>query len=202
MELKNKEKVRNFSIFLIITCVFIGALFILYTQVFVEEDSFSDSFSDLFADYDAISDAIGDPVSNPSIPTIGQVIQWLRFDDTNDADYIEDVYMCGDFAVDLTISAKEENWRIYVIGMYYSIPDGEGYGERDPIGDYGHAFNMIKCVDGGDPDTELDIWYIEPQSDGVWQYNYDDYDIYNYYIGYSQTIWRSTYWVNLYIYIG
>lgn len=198
---KRKEQIRFFSILLLVVCVAAGVFSILYTQI-TEEIESSSRFSNMFADYDAISDAIGDPVSNPTIPTIGQVIRWLHFDDTNDANYIEDVYMCGDFAVDLTISAKGENWRIYVIGMYYSFEDGEGYGVTDLYGDYGHAFNMIKCVDGNDVGTELDIWYIEPQTDTTWQLNYNHYVVYTYYSGLSGTVWDTTYWINYYDYLG
>jgi len=102
MEVKNKEKLKIFSIFFIVLCILSGTLIIFYTQYIVEYEDITFRFSNLFADYEAITDDIGTPVANPDIPTISQVNTWLRFDDTNDVLFQEDVYMCGDFAADLT----------------------------------------------------------------------------------------------------
>ena len=192
---KNKKK-----IFLILTLAFVlsGILvvFVLYEQQ-------RTNYSDLFAeDYQTILDNIGEPIVDPVIPTIEHVVYWLNIDKTDEILYIENVWMCGDFAAELTVNAKERNWRIYVAIMSYSVYEGTGYSVFSPEGNFGHAFNVIHCLDGDDPGTELDVWYIEPQSDTVWQLNYNHYSIYNYYSELDGTVWEEIYWVNYYDYIG
>lgn len=198
MDIK-KDKAKIFSIFLVIICISVGTL-VVFTQVFEREEL---TGSDVFSDYQSMLDNIGEPVSNPTIPTITHVISWLRTDVTDRIPYEENVWECGGYSATLVINAKEMNWRIYVVILCYSFDGGAGYGERSPSGDYGHAFNLIYCQDGDDLDSELDVWYIEPQSDGVWQLNYDHYTVYTYYSGgLVKTIWSTTYWVNYYFYFG
>lgn len=200
MDTKKKEKAKIFFIFSVFTCVLVGTLFII--SIVNEQRGPSSRFSNLFSDYQSMSDNIGDPVLNPTVPTIGQVIYWLHVDSTDKIPYEEGVWICGDYSATLVIYAKERNWRIYVVIMYYSFDDDAGYGKRDPSGEYGHAFNLIYCEDGADADSELDLWYIEPQSDTVWQMNVH-YNAYTHYSGgLSGTVWRSTYWVNYYSYFG
>lgn len=199
MDTNKEKKIKSFSIFVIITCVLLGTSLLIYTQIFEQDDS---SLSDLFSDYQSMLDDIGESISDPITPTISQVETWLDTDVTNNIPYEEDVWMCGDYSATLVINAKLKNWRMYVVIIYFSVEGGVGYGKRRSSGDYGHAFNMIYCQDGDDLDTELDLWYIEPQSDGVWQLDFFDYyNVYRYYPADSvRTVWKNTYWVNYYLY--
>jgi len=197
MDIKENKK-KIFSIIFIIACVSIGTLvvFVFYSQQ-------TPDYTSLFGeDYQSLLDDIGEPVENPVVPTIEHVNYWLHVDKTDDLLYMEDVWMCGDYAARLVVNAKERNWRMYVVILYYSIEGETGYGASIPNGNNGHAFNLIYCQDGDDADDELDVWYIEPQSDGVWQLNYDHYDVYSYYYGSSGTVWEDIYWVNYYDYLG
>ena len=195
---KKENRAKIFLNFSVIVCILIGA-FLIFTIVNEQKKPIA-RYSSLFSDYQSMSDNIGEPVSNPTIPTIGQVINWLYIDSTSEISYEENGWMCGDYSATLVINAKKKNWRIYVVIIYYSYDGNEGYGKRNPSGEYGHAFNLIYCEDGADLDSELDIWYIEPQSDKVWQIN-DHYNIYTYYSGgLSGTVWRAIYWVNFYFF--
>jgi len=195
MDIK-KDKGKLFFIIVIITCLLFGAYFI-YTQFFS-----TSSPRDLFEDYDTMSDAIGDPVSNPTIPTISEVVYWLANEDTTDRiPYDEESWICSDYSTTLLINAKEENWRMYIVILYYSYDDDDAYGENTPYGEFGHVFNMIYCQDANG-DGELDIWYIEPQSDGFWQLSFVHYNIYTYYVGTVSSVWSGMYWVNYYFYFG
>lgn len=188
---------RKFYIILIV-----GVVLFIFTTVIIFNQHSNDSLSLFGEDYQKILDNIGEPVLNPITPTIEQVNSWLHFDKTNEILYMENVWMCGDFAIRLTVNAKEKSWRMYVAIMCYSIDGEMGYGVSNSDGSNGHAFNLIYCQDGSDPGTELDVWYIEPQSDTIWQINYDHYIIYTYYNSLPETMWDTIYWVNYYDYLG
>ena len=84
---------------------------------------------------------------------------------------------------------------------------GDGYGVSDMFGEYAHAFNFIYVQDTDDPDSELDVYYIEPQTDQYWvkmdsSSNYLHYKLWTTYSGMSGTVWDTTYWVNYYNYFG
>lgn len=71
------------------------------------------------------------------------------------------VWNCGDYSAMLMTRAKEQNWRIRIAVMFYSLQGQSGYGDTsDMYGSNGHAFCVIECTGG--------IWYIEPQSDATW----------------------------------
>ena len=193
---ENKKKL--FSIVSIIAFLSIGALvvFVFYSQL-------SPDYSFLFGDdYQSLLDDIGEPIEDPLIPTIAQVNSWLSLDKTDELLYIEDVWMCGDYAARLTVNAKEKSWRMYVVILFYSLEGESGYGIHNPEGNIGHAFNLIFCEDGADEGDDLDVWYIEPQADTIWQLDDGQYVAYNYYFGLSGTIWEEVYWVNYYEYVG
>lgn len=193
---KNKKKI--FSI-LVTICLSVGTL-VAFVYIYYQ---LTPDYSSLFGDdYQTVLDGIGESVVDPIVPTIEQVNSWLHFDETDDILYVEDVWMCGDYAIRLVVNAKENSWRMYVAFLYYSVVDESGYGVITPEGNTGHAFNLIYCQDGDDLGDELDVWYIEPQSDTVWQLDYDHYSVYSYYSGLSGTIWEDVYWVNYYDYLG
>jgi len=169
-----------------------------------------DEYNSLFAQFQSILSVLEDPLTNPVIPTISQVRNWLATDDTNNILYT-DVWMCGDFSAMLMVRAKAMNWRIRISIMFYSFEFESEYGEyyTYPYGTGGHAFNFIVCQDGSDPDSNPDIWYIEPQTDKTWwlndgNNNHGSYDIHTaWYNTIPNTIWYNTYpnipyWVNHY----
>ncbi len=194
MKIKKKSKSRLFSLFLFITSLLISAF--IFANI---REQLSTSPSSLFSGYQIIFPDIGEPVSNPTIPTIDEVISWLSGDNTDGIPYVEDVWMCGDYSTMLVINAKENNWRMRIAVMFYSYDVDEGYGKSALRGSLGHAFNLIYTQDGNDLDDELDVWYIEPQSDVVWNINYGHYEVYNYYFGgLAGTLWQNIFWVNYY----
>lgn len=199
MSIQKRSRIqRKFYMILVIGII----LSLVFVMIIIYNQPSDDSLSLFAEDYQKILDDIGEPVLNPIIPTIEQVNSWLHLDKTDEILYIENIWMCSDFAAMLTINAKEKSWRMRVAIIYYSIEDESEYGKISPYGNNGHAFNMIYCQDGSDPDTELDVWYIEPQYDTIWQINYNHYIIYNYYNSLPETIWDTTYWVNYYDYLG
>ncbi|TKJ24101.1 MAG: hypothetical protein CEE43_00020 [Promethearchaeota archaeon Loki_b32] len=225
---KNK-KVFVLSISLIVVCVLAGVLGILYIQINnryndlsgdyedLEQgyDDLLDDYNELFTDYNflfgeyySILSVLEDPLTNPVIPTISQVQNWLAIDDTDDMSYTEN-WMCGDFSAMLMVRAKAMNWRMRIACMFYSYNGDFGWQDpSDPYGSYGHAFNLIYCQDGSDSDNYLDVYYIEPQSDGVWYVHYGDYNHVHYEIwwtftgGISGTVWQEPYYVNHYSYLA
>ncbi|KKN01106.1 hypothetical protein LCGC14_1131040 [marine sediment metagenome] len=195
MKIKKKNKSRLFYLFLFITS------FLVSTFIFVNiRDRLSSTNpSSLFSGYQIILPDAGEPVSNPTIPTIEEVVSWLSIDNTDGILYVEDEWMCGDYSVMLVVNAKENSWRMRIVIMFYSYDGDEGYGKSALRGSLGHAFNLIYTQDGNDLDDELDVWYIEPQSDVVWNINYGHYEVYNYYSGgLAGTLWQSIFWVNYY----
>ena len=194
-----KNKVKISSIFLIIACLLIGTVVVI---VYFYDQQTPDYTSLFGEDYQKLLDDIGEPIESPVVPTIEQVNSWLSSDKTNEILYIENVWMCGDYAARLTVNAKERSWRMYVAIMFYSINGESGYGLNIPNGNTGHAFNLIYCQDGADEGDELDVWYIEPQTDTIWQLKYDHYIVYNYYFSIPETVWNTVHWVNYYDYVG
>ena len=192
-----ENKVKISSIFLVIACLLIGTVVVL---IYYEQQT--PDYTSLFGeDYQELLDDIGEPIENPVVPTIEHVNSWLGLDKTDEILYIENVWMCGDYAARLTVNAKERSWRMYVVIMFYSIDGESGYGSHVLDGNLGHAFNLIYCQDGVDEGDELDVWYIEPQADTIWQLNYDHYSIYNYYFSIPETVWNTVHWVNYYDYV-
>ncbi len=177
------------------------------------ELDYNNSISDynvLFGDYQSLSNVIEDPLTNPVVPTYNQVISWLSSDDTDTHDYVNETWVCGDFASMLMVRAKEMNWRMRIAVMFYSFSGDAGWlSTSDAYGSYGHAFNMIHCQDGNDSDSELDLYYIEPQTDTVWYVpdGSDNHVHYTFNIKYSGgingTVWENgEYWVNHYSYFA
>ena len=176
-----------------------------YTDLLYNYTKLSSNYSTVFGDYQSILSILEDPLTNPTVPTISQIQSWLDSDDTDTHDYVNNIWMCGDYAAMLMVRAKEMKWRMRIACMFFSFSSDPEFGTTDPYGSYGHAFNFIYCQDGNDPDSILDIYFIEPQSDAVWYIddgsgNHVHYTIYTSYSGsISGTVWEgNTYWVNHY----
>jgi len=159
-------------------------------------------YNTLFGQYQSILSVLEEPLTSPDIPTISQVqFGWLSSDDTDTYTYVGDVRMCGDYSAMLMVRAKEMNWRMRIACMFYSHSGDIGYSDTDPYGEHGHAFNMILCQDGSDPDSFMDVYYIEPQNDLVWYVNdgsgnHVHYEIYTYMAGgLTGLVMGSNYWI-------
>jgi len=164
-------------------------------------------YANLFADYELLQEAFEEPLTYYVIPTKGEVQTWLYFDNTDSFTYVSGTWACGDFSAMLMTRAKTMNWRMRICTMIYSFDGDAGYGVSDMFGANSHAFNLIYCQDGNDPDSELDIYYIEPQTDKCWlrmdsSSNYLHYKLWTTYSGMSDTVWLTTHWVNYYNYFG
>ncbi|UCC33569.1 MAG: hypothetical protein JSW53_00750 [Candidatus Bathyarchaeota archaeon] len=112
-------------------------------------------YTSLFNDYDALLEAFNEPLPTTyeEVPSIHELEQWLAIDETDEIRYDEPDFLCGDFAVMLSLHAKLERWDIGVVGVV-------GYTES--LESFAHAFNAIICDEG--------LIYIEPQSDEIWSY--------------------------------
>lgn len=181
-----------------------------YNDLLDDYNTLVSDFNDLFGQYQSILSVLEDPLTNPTLPTVSEIQTWLYYDDTDEHSYTSN-WMCGDFAAMLMVRAKEMNWRMRIACMFWSYSGESGWeNPADPYGSYGHAFNLIYCQDGNDPDNELDIFYIEPQSDAMWWINYGDnnhfthYTIWNTFSSsdYSGRVWTETYYVNYYNYFA
>ena len=171
----------------------------------VQYNNLLDEYNDLFSDFEQLRTAFEKPLTNPIIPTISQVQSWLSQDDTDQNSYVSNVWMCGDYAAMLMTRAKEMNWRIRIVVMFYSFEGEWGYGSTTNLyGTDGHVFNLIDCTDG--------IWYIEPQSDGTWYiitgitHTRTEFNVHTYYDFTDsdvESIWDGyNWWTNFYGYFG
>lgn len=188
-----KIKIKR-KYYIIIPMVVMLSIFGLYGAITLNNQRISDE------NYHPSLEDLGEPIENPTIPTIEYVRYWLFVDKTSKILYVEGEWVCGDFAVRLAINAKERNWRMYIVLLHYSFDGETGFGVIGYIANNGHAFNMIYCQDGDDEGDDLDVWYIEPQTDAIWQLDYDHYNVYTYYFSISNTMWNTIYWVNYYDY--
>jgi len=78
-------------------------------------------------------------VNNPNAtnPTWEELLQFITSDDTDKEPYIEDIYMCGDFAETLHNNAEQEGIRAAWVGIHFA----------DDI--IGHALNAFNTIDEG-----------------------------------------------------
>ena len=171
-----------------------------YTLLEQDFEALLSDYNNLFSNYEALEIAFEEPLSNPVIPTYFNLLSWLSQDNTDECEYVEGVWSCGDFAAMLMTRAKEMNWRVRIAVISYSLQGESGYGSLLHIGNHGHAFNVIECTDG--------IWYIEPQSDGTWfiidgiTEDRTEFSVYEYYNSLDSdlgTIWDGyRWWTNYY----
>jgi len=87
----------------------------------------------------------------PERPTLEQLRIFLRDDRTNEKPYIEGVYVCSDYAIDLRMSARQAGWNLSVVFVWWKT---RGY-------EFGHALNAVYLSDGG-------LVWIEPEYDMVY----------------------------------
>lgn len=124
-----------------------------YTDLLNEYMVLQGQYESLFNDYNALLEAFNEPLSYEEIPSTYELEQWLAIDETDETRYVEPNFICGDFAVMLSLHAKMKHWDMGVIGVF---------GHTESLESFAHAFNAIICDEG--------LVYVEPQTDEVWWY--------------------------------
>lgn len=177
-----------------------------YNDLAQDYNSLLADYADLFSDYNILQEAFEEPLEPYVIPTWTEVFSWVNYiDDTNEAEYIGNLWTCGDFAAMLMVRAKIMNWRMRIVIMTFSHSGELGWEMLSPIGEHEYVFNFIYVQDtigGSDPDNLLDVYYINPTNDDTWvimdsSNNYLHYDTY---WKYSLGISSNYHWINYYNY--
>jgi len=167
-----------------------------YGNLTLDYDELMAAYVTLFADYTDLLHTFEDPLDTVVVPTLDEFKDWLYEDNTDECQYVNDQWMCGDFAAMLMTHAKTMNYRVRIVTIFYSFEGEIGYGSPLNIyGSGGHAFNVIHCSDG--------TYYIEPQTDAIWWFGGDasiEMEIHHYYNFESYTggsLWDGyTFWSN------
>ena len=107
-------------------------------------------------EYEKLYFAIYEPLDEIITPLEDELKSWLATDKTNEMNYTDPNFVCGDFAVMLSLHAKLNHWDMGVMAVLGKTSNGE---------DIAHAFNAIRCKDKGEGPAY--IVYIEPQNDAV-----------------------------------
>ncbi len=178
------------------------ALLEQYDELDTTYDELVASYNSLFADYETLREAFEDPLESPETPSYSEFKDWLDVDNTDQHEYVDDVWECGDFGAMLMTRAKEMNWRVRCVIMFYSYEGELGYGNILSLyGSGGHVLNLIECEDG--------IWYIEPQTDEMWYFSvggiHIPFSVHSYYDfeDATGTVWDGhTFWTNFYSWFG
>lgn len=124
-----------------------------YSNLRRQYNELNSKYSELFTNHNALLKIFNEPLAYISIPTTTELQVWLSEDRTDEVNYNDPNFVCGDFAVMLSQHAKLNNWDIGIVGI-------RGYTETyEP---YSHALNAMTTVEG--------LVYIEPQNDHVWWY--------------------------------
>lgn len=128
-----------------------------YTILAQDYTDLSNEYESLFTDYDALQEAFNEPLSHGETPSTHELEQWLAIDETDELRYIIPDFVCGDFAVMLSLHAKMKHWDMGVVGVLGYTKSSEPFA---------HAFNAIICDEG--------LVYVEPQTDEVWWNDYHE----------------------------
>lgn len=83
-------------------------------------------------------------------PTISELKKWLAEDGTDTIPYSKWDFVCGDYALMLSVKAKMNHWDMGIVVVLGRDAQGSSFN---------HAFNAIRCVEG--------LVYVEPQNDQV-----------------------------------
>ncbi|MEM3640765.1 MAG: hypothetical protein QXH37_02425, partial [Candidatus Bathyarchaeia archaeon] len=110
------------------------------------------NYTQLKEKYDAFYVTLYDPLLSKDkvVPKKEELKQWLAEDKTNEINYTDPDFVCGDYAVMLHMHAKLKGWDMGVIGVLGRLTGGR---------EFNHAFNAIICKEG--------LVYVEPQNDEV-----------------------------------
>ncbi|MGB9741202.1 MAG: hypothetical protein ACPLW5_05525 [Candidatus Bathyarchaeales archaeon] len=136
-----------------------------YYSLMVKYDELTQNYVQLQSEYQQLHNVLYEPLENRTIPTRDELESWLKEDPTNLLNYSFPNFVCGDFAVMLSMHAKLKGWRMGVVGVLGHTQDGS---------EFDHAFNAIICQEG----LQEVLFYVEPQSDVIFQANISDGQLY------------------------
>jgi len=128
-----------------------------YSELLRQYVSLNASYSQLLSlnsSYTKLYSALYEPLRNETVPTVDELKAWLAEDPTDNIAYDMPNFVCGDYAVMLTLHAKLMGWDMGVVAVLGKKADGS---------EFNHAFNAIICMEG--------LVYVEPQTDEVWWYS-------------------------------
>jgi len=112
------------------------------TSTQAEVENMKEELADLQISYEGLITGHGYTIKDP---TYRQMVSFIEKDKTNREQYIEDKYICQDFAMDVCNHAEEQGIRCAYVNILF--PDGRG-----------HAIVAFNTIDKG-------LIYIEPQTD-------------------------------------
>lgn len=123
-----------------------------YQELLNEYQILQASYGELREIYENLRFAVYRPLwSNETVrPTISELKKWLAEDDTNTVPYSKWDFVCGDYALMLSVKAKMNRWDMGIVVVLGRDSQGNSFN---------HAFNAIRCVEG--------LVYVEPQNDQV-----------------------------------
>lgn len=123
-----------------------------YEELLSEHQALQASYAKLKEVYEELRFAVYCPLwSNETVkPTISELKKWLAEDDTDKISYSKWDFVCGDYALMLSVKAKMNHWDMGIV----MVLGRDAQGNR-----FNHVFNAIGCVEG--------LVYVEPQNDQV-----------------------------------
>jgi len=135
------------------------------------------NYSEVKSEFERLYFAVYKPLlsNETETPSIDELSSWLKKDETDKINYTYPDFVCGDFAVMLSMHAKLNHWDMGVVAVLGTTADGR---------EFDHAFNAIRCREG--------LVYVEPQNDEIF-YGPISEDAWYYHPGFGQI------YVNLFI---
>lgn len=123
-----------------------------YELLFNKFQELQANFSLLKKAYDDVCFAMYRPLlsSETVTPTINELNDWLRQDATDLIPYSKWDFICGDYAIMLSMHAKLNRWDMGIVLVIGRDSQGNAFN---------HVFNAIKCREG--------LVYVEPQNDQI-----------------------------------
>ena len=110
------------------------------------------NYSEVKSEFERLYFAVYKPLlsNETETPSIDELKDWLEKDETDKISYTYPDFVCGDFAVMLSMHAKLNHWDMGVVAVLGTTADGR---------EFDHAFNAIRCKEG--------LVYVEPQNDEI-----------------------------------
>jgi len=122
-----------------------------YNALLQRYRTLNSTYEQILSEYNRLYAAFYEPLRNKKVPTLDELEEWLAQDPTDGISYRYPEFICGDFAVMLSLHAKLKGWDMGIVAIL---------GKRSDGGEFNHAFNVIICQDGT-------TYYIEPQTDKI-----------------------------------
>lgn len=138
------------------------ALLSAYVNLEASYAMLNGSYAALLKEYNALAGSLGDreallkafykPLwsNETATPSVNELKEWLKKDETSEIKYTAWDFVCGDYAVMLALHAKLMGWDMGIVAVVGKREDGK---------EFNHVFNAIRCKEG--------LVFIEPQNDEV-----------------------------------